>query len=312
MSKLANIKTNAISKLGRTGLHLKKHLPNIMTWGGVIGTGVGIFLACKATLQVEDILDDTKMQIDELGYKKTDGDISEEEHKKGLTKVYTGSVLKFGKLYAPAALVTITSMGLMLGSNSIHKSRNTALVAAYTAIEKSYNSYRNRVVDLYGEETDKNLKYGYSTENIDVEYEDEKGKTKTKKEEITVLDEDNFKEHSQYARIFDESNPNWEKNPNYNLLFLQQAQRYANDLLISRGHIFLNEVYDALGFDRTPEGSIVGWVYDPFHGDGDNYIDFGIDYVNESYIYSQGSGKRVRTESFVVEFNVDGIVFDKI
>ena len=96
------------------------------------------------------------------------------------------------------------------------------------------------------------------------------------------------------------------------MLFLQQSQRYANDLLVTQGHVFLNEVYDTLGFDRTSEGSIVGWVYDPFHGDGDNYIDFGIDYVNESYVYSQGSGKKVQTEGFVVEFNVDGIVFDKI
>jgi hypothetical protein len=76
---------------------------------------------------------------------------------------------------------------------------------------------------------------------------------------------------------------------------------------MSRGHVFLNEVYDILGIPRSQAGAIIGWV---LTGDGstDNYLNFGIFDDNDSAIdFVNG-----REGSVLLDFNVDGIIFDKI
>jgi hypothetical protein len=102
---------------------------------------------------------------------------------------------------------------------------------------------------------------------------------------------------SPYARIFDEYSEAWEKNAEYNKAFLMNQQNWLNDRLRAKGHVFLNEVYDRLGLERTPAGQIVGWVW---NGDYDNYIEFDLfNPKNEPFL----SG---RENSVVLDFNVDG------
>ena len=68
-------------------------------------------------------------------------------------------------------------------------------------------------------------------------------------------------------------------------------------------HVLLNEVHDHFGFEHTQPGSVVGWVIGP---DGDNYIDFGIfDAYNSSFVNEQ-------ERSIILDFNVDGVIYDKI
>jgi hypothetical protein len=75
-----------------------------------------------------------------------------------------------------------------------------------------------------------------------------------------------------------------------------------NDLLRARGHVFLHEVLDTLGIQRTPESAIVGWIFDSENPDhiGDNFIEFNIRDYQSEYGY------------ILLDFNVDGTIFDKI
>jgi hypothetical protein len=112
---------------------------------------------------------------------------------------------------------------------------------------------------------------------------------------------------SIYARFFDPYSPSWSKEPEYNLIFLKCQQNYANDLLASRGHVFLNEVYDMLGIERSQAGAVIGWVL-AHDGSTDNYINFGIFADNDAAIdFVNG-----REGSILLDFNVDGVIFDKI
>lgn len=106
--------------------------------------------------------------------------------------------------------------------------------------------------------------------------------------------------YSKYARLFDESNPYWGTDPEINLWYLLSQQRVANNLLRHRGYLFLNEVYDMLGFDRTQDGAVVGWIYKSQNGD--NYVDFGI--------YNTGDLNRINKpkKSILLDFNVDGAI----
>lgn len=111
---------------------------------------------------------------------------------------------------------------------------------------------------------------------------------------------------SMYARFFDEGCPGWQKDSEYNLIFLKTQQVYANDLLRKRGHLFLNDIYDMLGIPRTKAGQVVGWVYDKDNPVGDNYIDFGI-YDERNSNFVNGYEKNA-----LLDFNVDGIILERI
>ena len=121
--------------------------------------------------------------------------------------------------------------------------------------------------------------------------------------------------HSIYAKIFDESNSNWSRNPVANLTFLRAQQNFANEKLRAEGYLFLNDVYQSLGMPRTSEGQIVGWVWDPnkeIEGHvGDDYVDFGI--YNELYKDAAKRDFINAAEPCVwLDFNVDGVVYDLI
>ena len=136
---------------------------------------------------------------------------------------------------------------------------------------------------------------------------DEKtGEEKVTKKTVNVADPNNY---SSYARFFDDGCTGWTKDPEYNLMFLKKQQRYANDLLKSRGHLFLNEVYDMLGIPRTKAGQVVGWIYDEEYPNGDNFVDFGIyDLYNEKARDFVNGYER----TILLDFNVDGDIMNLI
>ena len=111
---------------------------------------------------------------------------------------------------------------------------------------------------------------------------------------------------SDYARFFDSECPNWSKDAELNLAFLKHSERYASEVLKNKGYLFLNDVYDILGFSRSQAGQVVGWIYDEKNPVGDNYVDFDI-YSERNQGFINGSN-----DSALLDFNVDGIIIDKI
>ena len=309
--KLEQITTRVLKLTSKSGFVLKARSPEILLVLGIAGTVASTILACRATLKVEDVLDEhfEKMdKINECWDKVKEGEIaldiySEKDHKKDLVVTYTQTALGFIKLYGPSITLGATSIFLIISGHSVMRRRNVALVAAYKAIEEGFNAYRKRVIEEHGEEVDYMYKHGLRQQEItEMAYTDEDGvKHKAQKKHVLVEDPNGL---SAYARFFDDGCSQWSKNSEYNLMFLRSQQNYYNDMLKSRGHVFLNEVYDALGIPRTQAGAIVGWMI----GDrGDNHIDFGI-----------FDGDRMKARDFVngyersilLDFNVDGVIFD--
>jgi hypothetical protein len=300
MMNIKNIKNTLSLATGRTGLILKKHSPEILIAAGVVGIVASTIMACKATLKADTVINDTKEKLDRIHYAKENVDskeYSDTDYKKDLSITYFQAGLGFIKLYGPAVLLSVASIGCILGSHGIMKKRNLALVAAYKAVEESFNKYRKRVVDELGEEKDKMFKTGVHQEKVSVVETDENGNKVKVKKTIETIDPNSI---SQYARFFDEASAAWSKTPEYNMTFLRCQQNYANDLLHSRGHLFLNEVYDMLKIPRSQAGAVVGWV----RGEGDDFVDFGI-----------FDGERMAVRDFVngyersilLDFNVSGL-----
>lgn len=306
-----NIIKNVGNTFGKVGFKIKKHSPEILAVTGTVGVVASAVMACKATTKVSDILEETKSQVEDVHAVLERDDISEDKYsqedaKKDMAIIYAQSGVKMVKLYAPSIALGVLSLGCLLTSNNILRKRNVALAAAYATVDKGFKEYRGRVVERFGEAVDRELKYNIKAKKIaETVVDEETGKEKKVKKTIDVVGDPN--EYSDYARFFDESCPSWEKDAEYNMMFLKAQQQYANDLLRSRGHLFLNEVYDMIGVPRSKAGQVVGWVYDEENPVGDNYVDFGIYDIHREVVRDFVNGYE---RSILLDFNVDGNIWD--
>lgn len=307
-------KTELLSTVSRNvhkiGFIFKKHSPEILMAAGIVGVVTSAVMACKATTKLSGILEESKKEIDQLheyvkenGYSKK---YTEEDSKKDLVISYTKMSIKLVKVYAPSVILGLLSITSILASNNIIRKRNMALAAAYAAIDSNFKDYRNRVVERFGKELDRELKYNIKPKEIEETIIDEEGN------EIVVKKTVNNAEvnlPSEYAKVFDEFSSCWTKDADYNLTFLRRIQDQANDKLRLRGHLFLNEVYDMLDIPRTKAGAIVGWIYDPNRENSDSYVDFGL-YDNLINDESKRLFINGNERSVLLDFNVDGVIYD--
>lgn len=286
---------------------VKKYSPEIMVGVGVVGVVGTVVLACKSTLKVESILDDHQEKLNTIALTINDEAVNytQEVAKQDKTQVTIQTGVALVKLYLPAACLGALSVASIVQGTRILKKRNVALTAAYGLVQSAYDEYRQRVRDDLGELKDREYAYGVKHEKIKHKTKDEDGKSVTNeliKEELTGTSILNGA--SPYARLFDESNINWQSNGDLNRFFVRTVEKYFNDVLPIRGTVFLNEVYDKLGFPRTQAGSIVGWVYGN-KSEGDQYISFG--YLDNDSGFINGYENTV-----LLDFNVDGVINEKL
>lgn len=275
---------------GRQILRIQSKSPTLLLAAGIVGTVTATVMACRATLRLEEALDNNLARVGEIRDLQH-VEYSENDRKRDLALVYTQAAISITKLYAPSVALGVVSLGCLVGSHRILSARNASLMAAYATLEKGFAQYRERVAAEVGSDREKTLRYGQ------LERDEETGKTTF---------ESTGSDLSVYARLFDECSRNWNRTPSYNQVFLRAQQNYANDLLRARGHVFLNEVYDMLGLERTKAGAVVGWTLG--HG-GDEYIDFG---VFEGDVWSAMRFVNGDEKSIMLDFNVDGVIYDKI
>ena len=300
---------NSVTRtLNKARFQIKKHSPEILIVAGIAGVVASAVMACKATTKINDILDQTKEEVgkvnDALDNEKISEDVySKEDAKKDLAIIYIQTGVKLAKLYGPSLILGALSITSILASNNILRKRNVALAAAYATIDNSFKEYRSRVIERFGKDLDRELKYNIKAKEISETTVDENGKETTVTKTVPVVESE---EPSDYARFFCEGCAGWTKDPEMNLVFLKQQQNWANELLKTRGHLFLNEVDDMLGIERSKAGQVVGWVYDETNPDCDNYVDFGIyDIYNERKRAFVNGWER----SILLDFNVDGNIY---
>lgn len=288
---------------------LKKYSPQILTVTGALAATGGAIWACKATLHAEEILDEVNEKIDavhEAEELASEGkaEYTSEQKTKDLVNIYVNAGWRFVKLYAGPAALFVFGMGSMFGGAHILSKRNIAIMSAYKTVDESYKKYRDRVTKELGKDKDYEFAHGIEKEKTHtVTVEDEEGK---KHKETVVQKKADKKKLGRYAVVFDESAREWEKNADYNLTFVKMTENHMNDRLRAHGHLFLNDVRVALGFDPIPAGQIVGWLYNDEH---QSYVDFGLYDLNDPAKLAFLNGFE---RSVILDFNVDGVIYDKL
>lgn len=284
----------------RSLLKLNASSPTILVVAGVVGFGATAVMAAKASRKIDPIVDAHKKEREEIGSVSNVAPELRRNQQKALVGLYQTTGVRLARVYAPTIAVGTLSAVCVLSGHRILKGRHVATMMAYSGLQEQFLSYRQRVAKTLGDEAELDIYEGAHGEW--------KKNDKGKEELHPKFEKD---ESTSYLRPwFDESNYNWTKNPQSNLLFLKGVQQHMNNLLISRGHLFLNEVYDALGMPRTREGAVAGWRYTrDGAGEGDNYVDLGFLASRDPHTvaFLNGFERSVR-----LNFNIDGIIWDKI
>ena len=303
------MKTEIMESMSRSwhkiGYKVKKHSPEILIGVGIVGTVASAVMACKATLKVNEILDEAQETIEaihtgvEEQKKTSDGEeYTQEIANQDLAIVYVQTGWKFVKLYGPAVALGAASIGCMVASHHILRKRNLALAAGWKAADTAFKEYRGRVVDRFGKELDRELRYNIKAKEIEERIVDENGNETVVTKTVEVADPNVA--HDIYSVVFCEGNIGWTKNAELNKVFLIQQQNYANDKLRLNGFLSLNEVYDMIGAPRTNYGQLAGWVFTKDSSIGDNYVDFGIFNVNDEKACDFVNGYE---RSIILDFN---------
>lgn len=258
---------------GATRLVLKTNAPTLMVGGGVLAMTAGTVLACRQTLQVESVLEKHTHALDKVdqGLRLELEGYQADHARNDRIKVYTRASVDLTRLYAVPGVVFISGAGLVFGGHRILVKRNATLALAFTSLSKSFEAYRNRVRMEFGNEVDAGLASGHVMRQVT----NEQGEREFVPEKDLVNPE-----VDPYNRIFGETySTQWENDLGVNKMFVHNAQRMANILLNTRGHLYLSEVYEQLGFPESDISRVTGWKVTRLP-DGSRdipFVDFGLD-----------------------------------
>lgn len=309
---LSPAKEKTLCLLGKNALKLEAAKPTILGAVGIACLVGGTVLACKATLKTQarvQYLYDTCSDIEEsastpvVNHKGELLAIDRKDIARRKTIEFALAGTDIFKNYVPAIALEALGIVCIIRSHSILNERIAALSAAYVTLENAYDSYRARVIEEEGVETDRKYRLGLRDEEVEIEGEN--GLTET---EVIETYHAAMQPYTKYARYFDEFNSSeYRKSPEENFTFLRIKQTVCNEMLRRKGWLTLNEVYYELGFKPIPEGQLVGWLYET--SEAGDQIDFGLWEARNADARDVLYG---RATCFVLDFNVQGIIWDKI
>ena len=304
MKFFENVAAKAVGIAQNTAFKVKKASPELLMFAGGAAIVGGVIVACKSTVKALDIIenyDKTMSAIEQATEESEKLNYTNEQRKKDIITVHVQTGIKLGKVYAPAAGLVVGGLVCMGLSHGIMKKRHIEAVAAYKALDKAFKAYRKRVAEKYGEEEEEAVYYNYERKDI----KGVEGIPDEKNAKVFDGSAANLNEYSVYSRFFDETSSLYSRDPVTNKTTIIMVEKWANNVLNSRGYLFLNEVYRELGFEDTPEGQLVGWL----KGNGDDYVDFK---VNNAYRKANREFVNGLEPVVLLDFNVDGVIYDKI
>ena len=279
---------------------ISENSPKLLLIGGFIGFGATVILASHESTKLSKILDEHKKNMDEVNnyiseheeeMEKEDAEYNLNDAKKDKFTITCHTITDICKLYAPAAIAGIMTVVFFLSSYKVLSVRYLRASALACSLSDAFLAYRKRVKNELGEEMERH--FYLDTDKVKVTEIEPGKKDVIEYEEEVLKDSNNI---PIYAKIFDEANVNWTKNPATNRLFLKGQMARANDLFRRDGVLLLNDVYRMLNFEITEIGNEVGW----FKNHGDQFVDFGIDDMSKERVRAFNDGYE---PSILLNFN---------
>lgn len=212
-------------------LFCKKHASTILTCAGGAGVVITAITAVKATPKALQLLDDAKKEKGE--------------------ELSTSEKIKIAApTYIPSVIIGAGTLACIFGANVMNKRHQAALVSAYTLLDSSFKEYKQKLKDLYGEETHQNIVNAIAIEKA----EEMRVRGSYLCSDCDLAGEEACGEpvlfYDEYGNRYFEST----------IEQVISAEYHLNRNYILRGYSYLNELYDFLGLEGTDYGSVLGWA----------------------------------------------------
>lgn len=202
--------------LNSSKLFLRRNSPTILTFLGAAGVVATSIAAAKATPKAMALLEKTK-----------------EEKGEELTKLEMVKVA--GPAYIPAVAIGASTIACIFGANALNKKTQASIMSAYALLDTSYKQYKSKVKELYGENSDRNVKK-------------EIAKDKFKDNDIHINNEKILFFDFYSLRYFESTER-----------LVLKAENRVNELLKLYGRASLNDFYESLGMPTAYTGYELWW-----------------------------------------------------
>lgn len=218
---------------------VSKHSPEILTGIGIAGMITTTVLAVKATPKA--------LRLIEAAERDKYDELHQDSNSNGKEELTTVETVKAAwKPYIPALITGVTSVGCLIGGNSIHARRNAALATAYQISTTALKEYKAKVVETIGERKERVIHDKIAEDKINEKPIVKSEVIFTGKGETNCYD-------ILSGRAFKSDRNKIEKarnDLNYNMTSGMEM------------YVSLNEFYNAIGLSNIPIGDDIGWRVD--------------------------------------------------
>lgn len=302
----------AVKRIGGTGLLVaRKHAPEILIGGGIAGFLLTIGETVVATNKTNDILEQKEARI--ARFEKIQNDTPDdpnytpEDLDTDIHTITKQTRWRLVRTWAPVATTAIASGAMVLGGYRVLNGRYVATAATCKALEATLERYRSNVREAYGEEADWNFMNQTKAEEVEAE----------RKARSEGHDKKGKKYRSKYAmihsQIFDEYSDHWQRywTPRQVWEYLKRKEQELNDKLQINKHLFVNEVWDALGLERTPEGQLAGWILT--RNNPNSRVSLGLDEMPDEAVRDFMERAHTNQDIWIrLHLNPDGLIYEMI
>lgn len=225
--------------ISQTFKTIKRESPMILGAIGAAGVVLTSVMVAKETLKVEVRLLD-------------------KEDEKGEPLTTTEKVVAALPVYAPAIAIGAGTITCIVASTILNNRQKMAISSAYILLDQSYKNYKDKVIQMFGEEADRDVEREVSKSQIDKLEKNEKPSS----DEVLIF----YEKHRN--ELFERT-----------MLEVKDAEYQLNKKFVTTGQVSLNDLYELLGLDRTEEGDILGWNVGLAESPEECWIDFEHDFI---------------------------------
>lgn len=304
-------KTKVLAK--RAGRSINKNATTWLTIGSAIGFVATVVVACKQTTKVQPVLEEHKKVVENIH--NVEDKMPKEEVQKAKVQAYAKTAGYIVKIYAVPAIIGTLTLIAMFESDNISRKRKLEASAAYAALNKAFQNYRENVIERYGDEIDEKIRCGVREKEVTETKIKKDGTEVTKTKKIEEQDPNAM---NPYYFFFQEGVDDWTKDANENKR--KVFMRLHDCLTIYQGkhYITWNDIRRVFHLGPVPGGDTVGLVWDDTMSFSENsdFFErgFGFKDVNDDAMRRFGNGdeRNVLIQHKYLDYNINRTMTERL
>ena len=206
---------------------VKANGPELLIGMGIAGMFSTTVLAVKATPKALELIEDEEDRLNR--------DLNKREKIKVAWKPYLPAAISFG-----------LSTACLIGANNLNARRNTALATACAISERALKDYSEKVIEVIGEEKDREIRNKISTDALN-----KTGLDYNQAMVVAVGKGDTLCFDTISGRYFKADMDD-----------IKKVVNKLNYMMMNQSYISLNDFYEEIGLPPTESGNILGWGID--------------------------------------------------